>query len=43
MGKGADGKSTLNLVVEAKDKSKIGLALSEEKRISHAERGFLIN
>jgi type III restriction enzyme len=38
--KGTDGKSALNLVVEAKDKTEIGLALSEAKRIRHAEAFF---
>jgi len=35
-----DGKSTLNLVVEAKDKTELGLGGDEAKRIKHAEAFF---
>lgn len=39
--KSADGKSALNLVVEAKDKSELGLAGDEAQRIKHAEEFFI--
>ncbi len=38
--KGADGKRALNLVVEAKDKTELGLGGDEAKKIKHAERFF---
>ena len=36
----ADGKSALNLVVEAKDKTELGLGGDEAQRIKHAEAFF---
>lgn len=38
--KSADGKSTLNLVVESKDKAELGLGGDEAQRIKHAEAFF---
>lgn len=38
--KSADGKSVLNLVVEAKDKTELGLGVDEAQRIKHAEAFF---
>lgn len=38
--KSADGNSALNLVVESKDKTEIGLATDEAKKIKHAEVFF---
>ncbi len=38
--KGADGKSALNLVVEAKDKTAMSLSDDEKQRIKHAETFF---
>jgi len=38
--KSADGKSALNLVVEAKDKTELGLGGDEAQRIKHAEAFF---
>lgn len=38
--KSADGKSTLNLVVESKDKTELGLGGDEAQRIKHAEVFF---
>ena len=38
--KGADGKSALNLVVEAKDKTAITLSDEEKQKIKHAEKFF---
>jgi type III restriction enzyme len=38
--KGADGNSTLNLVVESKDKTELDLGGDEMQRIKHAEAFF---
>jgi len=38
--KSADGKNALNLVVESKDKTEVGLATEEAQKIKHAEAFF---